>query len=382
MTTDRPPNKAEVGTVWNDPKTPGLHLRFGVRSAVWRLFYRTRAGKQRVLKLGDTGSLNLTLARDRAQAVRREVAEGKDPAGTFQSLAGRPNLTKLADWHVDRHCKVKLKPRGAAEARRVWDRDVLPVLKGDTAVADVTEAAIADLHHKMRDRPIHANRVAAMLSKAFALAEGWHWRPRNSNPVQVQHYPENKRKRYPIGDEPLRLMKALEAEREANPVFVSMVLIIALSGARAGEIRTAKRAWVQPAGLVLPDSKTGSKTVPLSTFARDEIATLPVIDGNPYLIPGSKPGGCLVGYAKMWARVLKAAGIEDLNVHDMRRFFASAGLSVGESLSAIGRVLGHGQAQTTMRYAFLMTDAANATSEAASAAVYDLMVRTVAKSTD
>ncbi len=307
--SDRPPSKGAPGTAWNDPKTPGLRLRFGERSAVWYLFYRTKAGKQRNMKLGDTGALNLTLARDKAQGIRRLVADGKDPAGEFQSLADRPKLSQLADWHVERHANVNLKERGAKEARRVWDRDILPELKPDTAVADVTTLMISTLHYKMRDRPIHANRVMAQLSKAFNLAGGgikeeWGWIPRHSNPVQVQKYKENKRHRYPEGDEPMRLMAALETERETNPSFVGLIELAALTGARVGEIRTAKRAWVTNEGLKLPDSKTGWKIVPLSSFARDVIRGLPSVKKNPYLIIGYEPGACLVGYSKMWARVL------------------------------------------------------------------------------
>lgn len=374
LTGDRPPAKAQAGQLWADPKTPGLSVRYGARGAVWYVFYRTRAGKQRNYRLGDLASLSLKDARLRAHEVRQEVAKGLDPHSTAKANAERETMQMLRDWHIDRHVKVKLKPSAVAAAEQAWDKDVLPVIKADKAVADVTEADIEKLHHKMRKRPVKANRVASMLSKAFNLSEKWGWRPRGSNPVRVEHYKEKHRTRLPSDDEPIRLMKALDAARADDPVFVALIELICLTGARVSEIRTAKRAWIRSDGLHLPDSKTGQKVVPLSSLARDVIATIPKRDKNPYLIPSSEVVGApLVNYHKPWKRVLKAAKIDNLHVHDLRRFFASAGLSGGASLSAIGQVLGHASAQTTKIYAFLTTDAAQATAEVAAKRVSELM---------
>jgi hypothetical protein len=59
-------------------------------------------------------------------------------------------------------------------------------------VVDITEADIASLHARMAATPSAANRVLALLSKMFRLAETWHYRPRHSNPVNdVEHYPEH-----------------------------------------------------------------------------------------------------------------------------------------------------------------------------------------------
>jgi integrase len=373
MSTERPPAKGEPGQTWNDPKTAGLRIRFGARGGVWYLFYRTRAGKQRNYRIGDMAAFSLTAARLRAQEVRAEVSKGNDPSRDAKASAARETLQTLRDWHIDRHVRVKLKESAVASHEQAWDKDVLPFLKPDTAVADVTEADIERLHHAMRKRPVKANRVAAMLSKAFNLAEKWGWRPKHSNPVSVERYREKNRTRLPHDDEPIRLMKALDEARKDDPVFVSLIELICLTGARVSEIRTAKRAWVRKGGLHLPDSKTGEKVLPLSSLARDVIASIQKRPKNPYLIPGDVPGKPLVNYHKPWKRVLTAAGIKGLHVHDLRRFFASAGLSGGASLSAIGQVLGHASAQTTKIYAFLTTDAAQATAEVAAKRVNELM---------
>lgn len=76
-------------------------------------------------------------------------------------------------------------------------------------------------------------------------------------------------------------------------------------------------------------------------------------EGNPYVIPGKKPGAHLVGMPKIWQRIRKRAGLEDVRLHDLRHSFASVGAGASLSLPIIGKLLGHTQAATTQRYAHL-----------------------------
>ena len=49
-----------------------------------------------------------------------------------------------------------------------------------------------------------------------------------------------------------------------------------------------------------------------------------------------------------------------MRIHDLRHSFASRALALGESLSMIGKLLGHTQIQTTARYAHLARDSVKA----------------------
>ena len=46
----------------------------------------------------------------------------------------------------------------------------------------------------------------------------------------------------------------------------------------------------------------------------------------------------------------------DVRIHDLRHRYASRALALGESLTMIGKLLGHTQVQTTARYAHLARD--------------------------
>lgn len=70
---------------------------------------------------------------------------------------------------------------------------------------------------------------------------------------------------------------------------------------------------------------------------------------------------CAIAYRGVRIRSMRfgeQAKITNLQMRDLRRFFASAGLSAGLTLEQVGQLLGHRNTQTTKRYAFLMQDAA------------------------
>ncbi len=366
MANDRPAAKGEPGTAWNDPKTPGLRLRYLATKSVWYLFYRTKAGTQRNMKLADERSLTLTAARERARELLVRVAKGEDPAGDMKSLAERPTLQTLRDDHV-KWSELHNKWTWTRDIISIYKVHVLPKLGANTFVADVKEADINRLHRTLATSlsPSRANRVCDMLRKAFNLAEKWGWRTKRSNPVDIERYKEAKRNRQPSAPEGYRLLTALAAMRNADPYFVGLIELILFTGARLNEIMAARREWVTEYGLHLPDSKTGEKVIAFSELAWEAYEAIPEVAGNPYIIVGRKKGGHMVNVTKPWRRLMKAADItERLVRHDLRRFFASAGLSGADlNLDKVGGLLGHADPRTTKRYAALFdnkaVDAAN-----------------------
>ena len=86
------------------------------------------------------------------------------------------------------------------------------------------------------------------------------------------------------------------------------------------------------------------------------LADLPREDGNPWAIRGRLPGSHITDLQKPWRRIRARAGLEDVRIHDLRHSYASRALALGESLTMIGKLLGHTQVQTTARYAHLARD--------------------------
>ena len=66
--------------------------------------------------------------------------------------------------------------------------------------------------------------------------------------------------------------------------------------------------------------------------------------------------GCLLGNQTFWEGVRAKAKLGDARIHDLRHTFASLLVSGGMTLPMVGWLLGHTQAQTTLRYAHLYDD--------------------------
>ncbi len=211
----------------------------------------------------------------------------------------------------------------------------------------------------MRDKPIQANRTLALLSKMFGLAERWGLRPPGSNPCRgIDRFPEKRRERFLSGGEIARLGAVLEEEEPHETFVVLAIRLLLLTGARRDEVLTLRWADVdfERSALRLPDSKTGAKVIPLGPAALALLAMAPRLEGNPYVIPGRRVGGRLVGLQRPWARIRERAGLGDVRLHDLRHSFASVGAAAGLGLPILGAILGHRNHATTARYAHLDDD--------------------------
>ena len=69
-----------------------------------------------------------------------------------------------------------------------------------------------------------------------------------------------------------------------------------------------------------------------------------------------KLGAPLSRPKKAWKRLLKAAKLEKVRIHDLRHTNASIALQARVPLEIISKRLGHSSIQTTMRYAHLADD--------------------------
>jgi integrase len=153
-------------------------------------------------------------------------------------------------------------------------------------------------------------------------------------------------------DELPLLAKAINEEE--NYYGSKALWLYLLLGCRRDELLKAKRSDIDwdRRELRLPHTKAGRvHYIPISEPALAILRELPEEDGNPYLLPGHKTGHHLVNIEKIWRRVRKAAKVEDVRLHDLRRTLGSWLAQSGNSLHLIGRVLNHSSQATTAVYA-------------------------------
>ena len=138
-----------------------------------------------------------------------EVARGHDPKALERARRSAPTVAELCDRFLAEHAATKKRASSVRMDKANLRLHVLPAL-GRLKVQDVARADVAQLHHAMRSTPGAANRVLALLSKMFNLAERWGLRPDHTNPCRhVERYAEHGMEGFPSAEELARLGEAL-----------------------------------------------------------------------------------------------------------------------------------------------------------------------------
>lgn len=211
-----------------------------------------------------------------------------------------------------------------------------------------------------------ANRSALILRKMFSLAEDWEWIDSGSNPCRsVRPYRIPRPQRFLTRSEFRRLGCALaEAEADGSvwPSAVAAIRLLALTGCRCSEIMDLRWDDVdRTAGVLrLPKAKTGPRMVALTAPVAAILDGIDRVPGADRVIVGRRGANTPVYVSGYWRRIRLRAGLQDVRLHDLRHSYASRALDLGESLSMIGKLLGHRRIATTARYAHLVRDAEKA----------------------
>ncbi len=356
-----------------DDQLPGFGIRVMPSGRRFFLVQYRRHGRTRRIMIGQYGPITAEVARQQAMSLLGQArGGGDDPAAVRDAIRQSTTLPQLGERFLKEYVAVRCKPTTQAEYERSV-RLFINTFFGNQRVRSVTEADVAELHGGLAHIPYQANRTLGVLSKMMNLAETWGLRDRRTNPCDaIERYPEKKRERFLSLPEIQALGVALadgEATGQQSIYAVAAFRLLLLTGCRLSEIQTLQwpHVHLNEAELRLPDSKTGAKIVHLGSAAVDALRVLPRVKDNPYVIAGANKSEHLTDLQKPWRRIRKAAGLDDVRIHDLRHSFASGGLAVGEGLPMIGKLLGHTQVQTTARYSHLASDLIKAAADRISA---------------
>ena len=351
-------DRLEPGEIVRDSELKGFGARRQQDSVSY--FVKTRInGRQKWLTIGRHGSpWTAESARKEALRVLTEAAGGRDPSeAKRKAKMESATFDQVAEQFLTLHGR-KLKP-STREVYSYLIRLQLNPTFGKCRVDQITRAQVSNFHAKWSDKPRTANHALAVMSKIMSWAEQHGYRTEQTNPcLGIDRYREQRRERFLTIDELAALGKALDAaeqEETQNPFVIAAIRLLLLTGARLGEVLTLRWDYIDYGRrlILLPDSKTGAKPIPLNQPALDVLAKMPRIRGNPYVLPGHITGKHLVNVQKPWRIIRDAAGLGNLRLHDLRHSFASVAVAEGGSLPILGKLLGHSQPQTTARYAHL-----------------------------
>jgi integrase len=284
----------------------GLYLRVrntGSRSWVFRY---SRASKVREIGLGATHTRTLADARKRAEAMRKAIADGQDPAAlirakkeggeapiTFDCCALALIESKRAGWRNAKHAQQWLNTLRAYAFPLIGKKS-----PADVTLADVKAILLPLWSTKTETASRLRQRIEAVLDWAYVhgLRTGENparWRgmldkvlPTPNKVRTVQHFAA-----IPYEDVPAT-MAALRHKPHFSAYCLRFVVLTAARsnearGARWSEIDLDARVWNIPAERMKANRP---HRVPLSGEVVHLLKILPRVDGQDLIFPGARGG--------------------------------------------------------------------------------------------
>ena len=339
------------------------------------------------VKIGVFQSLSTKQARAIAQNILAKYHMGEDPAQKKKeeraAISYREFLEKYYFPWVDANL------RSAYEYKRVINTNCKAF--SATALNGFDVRMVEKWRLKLLSKgrsPNTVNRIYTNFRASLSKAEEWGFideHPlRKMKPLKMA---ENTRVRYLYPEEEKRLRFALY-EREARkrkerksanawrvergyPTYPDpaelafmdhlkpMVLLSMNTGMRQGEV--FKLRWsnvnfetkhLTVAGQTAKSGKV--RHIPLNSESFDVLSKWRNQHsvGSKYVF-ANREGVPFGNVKKGWAKVLKAANIEDFRWHDLRHHFASRLVMAGVNLNTVRELLGHSSYAMTLRYAHL-----------------------------
>ena len=324
---------------------------YGVRvmpSGLKRYFIHSQHRGHRVWKIvGDAAVMTEAEARARARSMLAALRDDRDIEA---DMSGDALFESVAEEVFSRYGR-RWKPRTLAANRRYLHDQLLPFFAG-RPIAEIDREEVQRWFRSLHATPAAANRSAPVLSVIMQQAEAWGYRPDGGNPCKgIRRYRQKRSERFLSPEEYRRLGMVLDRHEARQPFRVAALRLLLLTGCRKSEIIGLEWRFYRDGRLYLADSKTGPRTVWLCAAAREVLDGLPRSSRFVFPIGGwSAPWGWLDGF---WMQLRAEAGLEDVRLHDTRHSFASMALSSGETIRTVGRLLGHVNAATTLKYAHL-----------------------------
>lgn len=368
-TSNKGLNQAIVDSAKYEGKNNGRFILwdgdgFGLRvypsgRKVFVLSYRYH-GRKRLLKLGEPNEdFTVKQARTKARSHMNEISDDIDPLFEKKKRNQAASFEELSKTYIEEHAKTKKSGRNDIS----MIENILNPKIGTIPLRDITREDLAPIHRQIgkqinertgKPKIYQANRVLALLSKMFefAVTEGFLPESHPNPAKRIKKFREESRDTWVKPEQLPALAQAIDQEK--NTIARDGLWLYLLTGLRKSELLTLKWSDIdfQRGEIRLEDTKSGRRHyVPASEAAKAKLESMPRLDGNPYVLPGAIEGNHLVNIDKPWQRVRKAAGLEHVRLHDLRRTVGSWLASSGNSLHLIGRVLNHTNPSTTQIYA-------------------------------
>ena len=393
----RPSSDDERHILW-DELLPGfglLVLPTGVKSFIYN--YRNSRGTKRRATIGKVGTLTPDEAREIADDMATLVKNGGDPLAAKAAAREALTVGDVLDRYLESEKFAEKANSTQLNDRSRIKRHLRPVL-GNKYVDDLLPDDITRARNVIRDGKTAVDEKTGPRGRARVtggetvardsiglLRAILNWaigqKLTTNNPAGSIKLGSNATRDTILEgpDDYARLFETLttmENEKRIRSAVADAIRIIALTGARRGEI--TKLCWrhvdLKAGSVTLPPAahKSGRRTgkpriIALPAAAQDIIARQPERGADDFVFAPAKGNGPL-NINKPWRTVRTEAGLpEGIGLHGLRHSMASMLAMGGAQASELQAALGHSTVSMAVRYVHWADDARAALAERAAA---------------
>lgn len=336
-----------------------LYLRISKNGGKrWVFIYkRPGAGSRTEMGLGSASIVSLAHARQKAEAARQHLAEGRDPRAATAKVASVPTFGELARSYFETHCATWRSEKHRQQwissletyAKPIWDMQVDVIEKRDVlAVLNPIWLSIPETASRVR------NRIECVLDAAAAAdhrsgENPARWRGNLSHLLPAR--PKIATKHHaamPINEVPAFIQRLRDREAISARCLEFLILTAARAGealgARWSEIDLDAATWTIPAERM----KAGRvHRVPLSDRAVEILREMELLRDGEFVFPGQRRGLPLSDVA--FTRLLDRMGETGFTVHGFRTALRGFCFKRGASWDVAELALAHVVGSATER---------------------------------
>jgi integrase len=319
----------------------GLYLQVANPNNVsWLLRYE-RLGRERWAGLGPLHIISLSVARERANAMRLQLLDGIDPldakraakATAKLSAARKLTFEQAAKQYHKQHESKWRSSQHAGQWLRSLEVYAFPVIGGQDVAIVETPDILRVIESLWSTKAVTMDRVRNRIESVIDWAVVRKHRPAGTNPARWtghldQVLPAVKEIAKPVHHPALpyvELPAFMQALRQQHSIAARALQFLILTSARSSEALDAvwseidldNAMWTIPAHRM----KAGKEhRVSLSGPVVELLRNLPREDGNPHLFIGGRAGGCVSNASVR--RLLRSLRDGDITIHGFRSTFS------------------------------------------------------------
>ena len=349
-----PPGKNK--TEFSDAATGGLFLEIrdsATAVPTWYLRLKNAKGTNVYKKLGTVKDVSLSQARKLVKQIRAEHVV----ALKGQVVATAPTEMTLDTFMRDHYFPhAFLHKRSAKKDEQLYRLHIGPRFK-DTPLSQITRRDVQVFHNGLLQKgqsPASADHSLKLLKRVINLCVQWEFLDRHVLKGVPLFSVCNSVTTYLQERDVAQLVEVLR-EDSNRPVCNLLMFLISVGVRRmTGQLARWDEIDLENRTFRIPASKSKSRrpvSVPLNDSAMHVLQQLDTRGKYEYVFVNPKTGKPYTTITRVWYRLRKKAGLADnIRMHDLRHFFASALSMAGVPSQEISMLMTHADSRSVQRY--------------------------------